>query len=248
MRIAIAGASGVGISIAHELVKSGHSVFILEPDEARLRPQLIPDARWVHMDVCEVHALEELRLEKFDVVVAATGDDKANLVLSLLAKTEFGVPRVVARVNDARNEWLFDGSWGVDEMVSTPQLLASVVEQVINVGELVRLMPLRRGDVDLLGIRLPNRTHLAGKKVGRFHFPRDGVLVAIVRDNNVIVPRTDDALEPGDELLFVANRSAQEELAALVCQNSPKAVNDTYEAATNAGTTPLDSSESNLLH
>lgn len=236
MRIAIAGAKGVGVSIAHELLEAGHAVFILDENESRLRPHLLPTARWVHMDVCEVHALEELHLEKFDVVVAATEDDRENLVLSLLAKTEFGVPRVVARVNDARNEWLFDESWGVDEMVSTPQLLASVVEQVINVGELVRLMPLRRGDVDLLGIRLPNRTHLAGKKVGRFHFPRDGVLVAIVRDANVIVPSADDALEPGDELLFVANRTAQQELAEFFTEGESRSVQDTLEAATNAGT------------
>lgn len=217
MLIAIAGASGVGLSIAHELAVSGHSVFILEHDKALLKPDLIPEARWVHMDVCEVRALEELHLEQFDVVVAATGDDKANLVLSLLAKTEFGVSRVVARVNDARNEWLFNDSWGVDEVVNTPQLLASVVEQVVNVGELIRLLPLRRGDVDLMGIVLPEITPLAGKRVNRLKFPHGSSLVAIIRDDNVLVPKTDDALEPGDELLFVASREAQPKLAAIVC-------------------------------
>lgn len=220
MRIAIAGASGVGISIAHELVISGHAVFLLEQDENLLDPELIPEARWVHMDACEVRALEELHLNEFDVVVAATGDDKTNLVLSLLAKTEFGVPRVVARVNDARNEWLFNDSWGVDEVVNTPQLLASVVEQVINVGELIRLMPLRRGDVDLMGIILPEITPLAGKRIDRLQFPRGSSLVAVIRDDNVLVPKVGDALEPGDELIFVASRDAQPELAAVVCPKS----------------------------
>lgn len=217
MRIAIAGASGVGISIAHELVLSGHSVFLLEQDEKLLNPELIPEARWVHMDACEVGALEELHLNEFDVVVAATGDDKTNLVLSLLAKTEFGVPRVVARVNDARNEWLFNESWGIDEVVNTPQLLASVVEQVINVGELIRLMPLRRGDIDLMGIVLPNITPLAGKRVDRLQFPRGCALVAVIRDDSVLVPKPEDALEPGDELLFVCSQDAKPELAKVVC-------------------------------
>lgn len=219
MRIAIAGASGVGISIAHELVSSGHTVFVLDRHKERLHPELVPEAKWVEMDVCEVQALEQLHLNECDCVVAATGDDKANLVLSLLAKTEFGVPRVVARVNDARNEWCFTEDWGVDEVVSTPQLLASVVEQVVNVGELVRLLPLRRNAVDIVGMELPRITPLAGKQIRRLNFPPGASLVSIIRGERVIVPQDHDALEPGDDLIFVATRDAHDALRDLLQQS-----------------------------
>ena len=93
-------------------------------DRSHRRADAIPAAHWLLGDACEVSVLESMQLHEFDVVVAATGDDKANVVLSLLAKTEFAVPRVVARVNDPRNEWLFTDAWGVDVAVSTPRMLA----------------------------------------------------------------------------------------------------------------------------
>ena len=118
MRVAIAGAGAVGRSIARELIRGEHSVMLLERKLDHLDRDAIPEAEWVLADACELALLEASHLEQYDVVIAATGDDKANLVLSLLAKTEFGVNRVVARVNDPRNEWLFDASWGVDVAVS----------------------------------------------------------------------------------------------------------------------------------
>src|SRR5690349_15917884 len=118
MRIAIAGAGNVGRSIAQELIGNGHQVMLIERQPKQLKPERVPDAEWVLADACEVSSLEEAELADCDVVVAATGDDKANLVVSLLAKTEFAVGRVVARVNRAENEWLFTEQWGVDVAVS----------------------------------------------------------------------------------------------------------------------------------
>ena len=138
------------------------------------------------------------------MVVAATGDDKANVVLSLLAKTEFAVPRVVARVNDPRNEWLFNDAWGVDVAVSTPRMLASLVEEAVAVGDLVRLMEFRKGQANLVEITLPDDTPWGGKPVRRLELPRDAALVTILRGPRVIVPQADEPLEGGDELLFVA--------------------------------------------
>ena len=137
-------------------------------------------------------------------MIAATGDDKANLVVSLLAKTEFAVNRVVARVNDPRNEWLFDEDWGVDVAVSTPRLLASLVEEAVSVGDLVRLMTFRQGQANLVELTLPANTPLAGKPVRKLTLPRDAALVAILRGGRVIVPQSDDPIEGGDELIFIA--------------------------------------------
>jgi trk system potassium uptake protein len=163
----------------------------------------------VHADACELASLEEAGMESCDVVIAATGDDKVNLVVSLLAKTEFAVRRVVARVNDPRNEWLFNNNWGVDVAVSTPRLLAALVEEAVAVGDLVRLLTLRQGQANLVEVTLPEDTPLAGKPVQSLQLPVDSALVVILRGGRVIVPQADDALEPGDELLFVATSAVE---------------------------------------
>ena len=157
------------------------------------------------------------------MVVAATGDDKANVVLSLLAKTEFAVPRVVARVNDPRNEWLFTDAWGVDVAVSTPRMLASLIEEAVAVGDLVRLMEFRKGQANLVEITLPDDTPWGGKPVRKLQLPRDAALVTILRGPRVIVPQDDEPLEGGDELLFVAVTEAEEELRQLLL---PRAVTE----------------------
>ncbi|AYJ49566.1 potassium channel family protein [Rhodococcus sp. P1Y] len=216
MRVAIAGAGAVGRSIARELIRSEHSVMLLERKLDHVDKDAIPEAEWVLADACELSLLEASRLETYDVVIAATGDDKANLVLSLLAKTEFGVNRVVARVNDPRNEWLFDSSWGVDVAVSTPRMLASLVEEAVSVGDLVHLMTFRKGQANLVEVTLPENTPLAGKPVRKLALPRDAALVTILRGGRVIVPQQDDPLEGGDELLFVASVEVEGELRKAV--------------------------------
>ncbi|MFC8180173.1 MULTISPECIES: potassium channel family protein [Nocardiaceae] len=216
MRVAIAGAGAVGRSIARELIRGEHSVMLLERKLDHLDRDAIPEAEWVLADACELALLEASHLEQYDVVIAATGDDKANLVLSLLAKTEFGVNRVVARVNDPRNEWLFDASWGVDVAVSTPRMLASLVEEAVSVGDLVHLMTFRKGQANLVEVTLPENTALAGKPVRKLSLPRDAALVTILRGGRVIVPQQDDPLEGGDELLFVASKEVEDELRAAV--------------------------------
>lgn len=212
MKVAIAGAGAVGRSIARELIASGHEVLLLERQTSHVDPAAVPKATWHNIDACELSELESLRLHTCDSVIAATGDDKVNLVLSLLAKTEFGVSRVVARVNDPRNEWLFDDSWGVDVAVSTPRMLAALVEEAVNVGDLVRLMSFRQSDTNLVEITLPAITPLAGKAVKRLRLPKGAALVAILRGHRVIVPCPDDALEGDDELLFVTRADVETEL------------------------------------
>jgi len=214
MRVAIAGAGAVGRSIAIELVENKHQVMLIERDLAHIEPESVEQAEWVHADACELASLEEAGVESCDVVIAATGDDKVNLVVSLLAKTEFAVRRVVARVNDPRNEWLFGENWGVDVAVSTPRLLAALVEEAVAVGDLVRLLTFRQGQANLVEVTLTSDTPLAGKPVRSVHLPADSALVAILRGGRVIVPQADDALEPGDELLFVATSAVEEEIRA----------------------------------
>ncbi|MQA09096.1 MAG: TrkA family potassium uptake protein [Pseudonocardiaceae bacterium] len=212
MRIAIAGAGAVGRSIAAELITAGHQVMLIERDIGQFDPETVEEAEWVLADACELSSLEDAGMQLCDVVIAATGDDKVNLVVSLLAKTEFAVRRVVARVNDPSNEWLFTEAWGVDVAVSTPRMLAAMVEEAVSVGDLVRLMTLRQGQANLVETTLPPDTPLAGQPVRSLALPRDAALVTILRGGRVIVPEADDSLEPGDELLFVASADVEQQI------------------------------------
>ena len=216
MRIAIAGAGNVGRSIAQELIGNGHQVMLIERQPRQLRPERVPDAEWVLADACEVSSLEEADVAGCDVVVAATGDDKANLVVSLLAKTEFAVGRVVARVNRAENEWLFTEQWGVDVAVSKPRLMAALVEEAVTVGDLVRLMTFRQGQANLVEITLPEDSPFVGKPVGLIPWPENTSLVTILRDGQVYTPGGEQPIESGDELLFVSSPEGESELQDLL--------------------------------
>lgn len=215
MRVAIAGAGNVGRSIARELIANGHQVLLIEKDSRSIKPESVPGAEWFQADACELQTLEDAELENCDVSIAATGDDKANLVHSLLAKTEFGVPRTVGRVNHPGNEWMFDDVWGVDVAVSTPRIMSALVEEAVGTGDLVRLFTFTKSTTNLAEMRLPADSSYAGRRIRDIDLPRDAVMVAIIRDGVPLVPDRDGALEAEDELLFVVSQEAESELAAM---------------------------------
>ena len=214
MRVAIAGAGNVGRAIAKELLEKEHQVVLIEREPAAFKISSVPGAEWVLADACETAALADVGLDTCQVLIAATGDDKVNLVVSLLGKTEYGVPRVVARVNHPKNEWLFNDAWGVDVAVSTPRMLSALVEEAVTVGDLVRLFTFRQGDANLVEITLPTNSPCVGKRVGDMAWPIDAALSAILRDGQVISPTPDHSLEAGDELLFVATAESEPILQA----------------------------------
>jgi trk system potassium uptake protein TrkA len=216
MRVAIAGAGAVGRSVARELIGNGHRVLLIDKDPASLKPERVPDAEWLLADSCELSSLEEAKLEACDVVIAATGDDKVNLVTSLLAKTEFAVPRTVARVNHPNNEWLFSEAWGVDVNVSTPRIMSALVEEAVTVGDIVRLFTFRQGNSNLVELTLPDDSPYIGKPVGLIPWPDNTALVTILRDGQVYTPNGEQPIEAGDELLFVAGSESESALQDLL--------------------------------
>ncbi len=216
MRIAIAGAGAVGRSIAGELLENGHEVLLIDNSPKAIKVDSVPRAEWLLADACEISSLDDAALQRCQVVIAATGDDKANLVVALLAKTEYGVPRVVARVNHPDNEWLYNESWGVDVAVSTPRLLSALVEEAVSVGDLVRLMTFGQSEASLVELTMPDDAPLVGQRVGAIEWPADTSLVAILREGLVLVPQPDDPLQAGDELFFVTSEDVEEELAHLL--------------------------------
>jgi trk system potassium uptake protein TrkA len=216
MQIAIAGAGKVGKSIAKELLSNGHQVLLIDRDASALRSSAIDGASTHVGDACEISALEAAGISQCQVVVAATGDDKVNLVVSLLAKTEYGVPRVVARVNHPKNEWMFNESWGVDVAVSTPRMLSALVEEAVSVGDLVRLFSFRQGSANLVEFTLAADAPVVNARVGDMSWPIDVALVAIVRGPRVITPSPDEPLDAGDELIFVAAPDQEAALAEML--------------------------------
>jgi trk system potassium uptake protein TrkA len=213
MRVAIAGAGNVGIYVAGDLASKGHDVTLIEQNKDHVELLMKElEVNWVVGDACELSTLDSAVLSSCDVVVAATGDDEDNLVVSLLAKQEFAVPRVVARVNHPDNVWLFTESWGIDVAVSTPHILASLVEEAVSVGDIVRLFQLEQGKVALLEVTLDDGSPACGRTLRDLNMPSDCSLVAIVRAGHVIRPRGETPLEAGDEVLALAGSEAESDL------------------------------------
>jgi trk system potassium uptake protein TrkA len=217
MHVAIAGAGNVGTSIASDLKDAGHDVLLIEQDPdlvAKLRPSL--DVRWYEGDACEVSTLQNAGLADADVVVAATGDDEDNLVVSLLSKMEFAVPRVVARVNHPKNRWLFNETWGVDVSVSTPHLLTALVEEAVSVGALVRILQFSEGEARLVEVTLADESPAKGRPLSELDLPRDATIVAVIRQRRVVVPRGDTVLYPHDEVIALVTDESEDPVKALL--------------------------------
>ena len=219
MKIVIAGAGSVGRSVALELLAHGHDITLIDNMPEKLRISSVADADWVLADACSPDALRDAGVAEADVMVAATGDDKANLVISLLAKTEFAVPRVVARLN-------------VDVSVSTPRIMPSLVEEAVSVGIPVRLFSFNTAAVSMHALILPDDSPVVGKRVHSLELPARSVLAALLRDGRPITPSADDVFEAADELLLlVPDADAQEltKLRQLVASPEPEASSEDEE-------------------
>lgn len=219
MRIVIAGGGNVGTFIARDLQENGHEVLLVEVDPDRVAEANAkgepPGVEWLCADACEVSEFQNARLDSADVVAAVTGDDEDNLVISLLAKQEFGVPRVIARVNNPDNEWLFNEGWGVDLSVSTPHLLTGLVEEAVSVGSLVRLLSFGQGKARLSEVRLASDSPAIGLAVAELGLPRDSVVVAVLREDHLVVPRGDTVLFDNDEVVVLVTDESEAEVRGI---------------------------------
>src|SRR2546429_2137215 len=214
MKVVITGAGNVGRHLARDLAERGHDVTVIEQDKVvatRAAMDVPTTVNLILGDACEPYVLEEAKLGEADVIVAATGDDEDNLVTSLLAKQEFAVPRVVARVNHPQNEWMFTEQWGVDAAVSPPHILTALVEEAVTVGDVVRLLKLDRSGAALVELTLRTESTAAGRPMYELRLPLESTIVAIVREGHVVIPQPETVLAVGDEVMAIAKPEAEDD-------------------------------------
>ena len=203
MKVIVTGGGAVGRHLAVDLVERGHEVTLIEQKRSLVEKLQVwaPKVRVMLGDACEPWVLEGADTSSADVLVAATGDDEDNLVTSLLAKQEFAVPRVLARVNHPKNEWLFTDQWGVDQAVSPPHVLTAMVEEAVTTGDIVQLLRLQGGQVSIVEMKLGENAPATGHPLYELRLPAGSAIVAVLRDGKVVVPQPETVLTTGDEVV-----------------------------------------------
>ena len=216
LAVIIGGGRG-GSYLARDLQSQGYQVKVIDrrPEVvARLRQEIGGDV--LCGDGSSPKVLEQVGAAKADLVVALTHNDEDNLVVCRLAKRHFRVPRVIARVNNPLNDWLYTKAWGVDVAISQVHLTSKVIEEEIGLGELITLLKLNRGAAALVELRLPETSPCQGKTIRDLNFPGDTVIVSVIRGGRLIIPRGDTRLETGDEILAVSTVAAEKALKELL--------------------------------
>ncbi|MFF4585409.1 potassium channel family protein [Streptomyces sp. NPDC001388] len=215
MNVLIAGAGRLGTQIAQVLSAAHNEVTLIDIDDDRVAElqDRVP-VRLVAGDACEPALLEHAGALTADLVIAATGEDEDNLVISLLAKRQFSVPRVAARFNDADNAWLFDERWGVDVAVPAATPLISLIEEATGATDTVALLRLSKAGVDVIETAITPRSRTAGRALGDVRLPEGTVVATIVRDGQPTVPDPAVRLRPGDEILLVSHTATEQEIHA----------------------------------
>lgn len=206
MNVLIVGAGNSGVYLA-EKFRTKHQVTLVEirPERAALVAARMPDVRVVRGDGCEPTVLDRAKAGQSDLVASLTGDDEDNLVVSFLAKTTNHVPAVFARINHPKNEWLFTRMWGVDVAVSTANVIYTLVEQEVSLGDVVATMRLKAENRVIDELCLPATSAAVGKTLAELSLPKSCHVMAILSEGEVIVPKGDTTLHAGDEVLILTD-------------------------------------------
>ncbi|MFG3064640.1 potassium channel family protein [Streptomyces sp. NPDC048231] len=215
MKVTIAGAGRLGTQIAQVLAAAHNDVTLVDSDEdrvAELEGHL--PLRMVAGDASDPSLLEQAGVLTCDLVIATTGSDEENLVISLLAKRQFAVPRVAARVNDAENAWLFDQRWGVDVAVPAATPLISLIEEATGATDTVALLRLSKAGVEVIETAITHESRAVGRTLGEIALPAGTVVATVIRDGQPTVPGPEMRLKPGDELLLVSHAATEQEIHA----------------------------------
>ncbi|MGD0153666.1 MAG: NAD-binding protein [Thermacetogeniaceae bacterium] len=205
MYVLIIGAGKVGFNLAQILVLDGVEVAMVDKKQSALNKfGKLPAVKTVLGDGTDPRVLEAVGITRAQAVVAVTGSDVDNLAFAMLAKRQFGVQRVIARVNNLNNEWLFTKEHGVDFAVNGALFIARVIQEEVSLGELITLLKLEGGKVSLVEEEVLPASRVIGKNIGDLNLPGGIVLTAILRQGEIVIPRGDTLIASGDRVLALA--------------------------------------------
>jgi len=218
MKVIIVGGGQVGAYLASLLIERGHEIKIIEERDAKI-PVLkrdLPEDCVVHGNGAEPKVLEAAGIRNADVVAAVTGADETNLVVATLSRLEYGVRRVVGRVNNPKNAWLFNGTMGVDVALNQADLMARLVAEEMTLGDMMTLLKLHGGQYSLVERVVDPASKVVEKTVREIKLPAECVLVAILRDSRLLIPRGDTILLGDDKVVAITHTSQLQNLADLL--------------------------------
>ena len=218
MKVIIVGGGKVGSYLASLLINAGHQVSIIEnrAEQAAELKKDLQSGNIIQGSGTDPKILEDAGIFQVDVMAVVTGSDETNLVVSTLARMEYGVRRVVARVNNPKNAWMFTPEMGVDFGLNQAQLMARLVAEEMSLGEMMTLLKLHRGQYSLVEEKVHPDSVVIGKSLRELHFPVECVLVAVIRKSNLLIPRGDTVLEADDEVLAITHVSKLQTLASML--------------------------------
>ena len=218
MFVIIVGGGKTGSNAAELLLKDKQRVVVVEhrPEIIeRLRQELPPDCV-VEGDGSLPSVLEQAGVSEANVIAAVTGEDEANLVVCMLARFEFSVPRIIARVNNPKNAWLFSTEMGVDVALNEADMMAHLVAEEMSLGDMITLLKLRKGQYAIVEEKVHPMAVAVGKAIRELMLPPQCVLAAIIRKGELIIPKGDVTLQAADEILAVVHSSQAATLASLL--------------------------------
>lgn len=216
MYIIIVGAGKVGFFLAKRLCLNNHTVSIVEKDKVVCEEAARElEAVVINGDGCDPRILEEAGASRANVLAAVTGDDEDNLIICQLSKEKFGIQRTVGRVNNPDNEHTFS-ELGIDVPVDATKIIAKIIEEEVSFSDFVNLMSFKRGKLAIVRVDLPQDSPVINKQIHEIRLPPDSVLVSIVRGEEVIVPKGNTVLLPGDDIIAITGVGNEPQLLDLL--------------------------------
>jgi trk system potassium uptake protein TrkA len=209
MHVIIVGGGNTGSYLANILLENKHTVRVIEsrPSMLEVIRAELPEGVVISGDGSSPTILEEAGIKQAQVVAAVTGDDETNLVISSLARFEYNVPRVIGRVNNPKNAWLYNKDMGVDVPLNQADVLAHMVAEEMSLGDMMTLLKLSRGEYSLIEEKVHPKATAIGRPIHELNLPKECTIVSIIRKEQLIIPRGDTVIQGGDEILAMVHKS-----------------------------------------
>ncbi len=218
MFVIIVGGGRTGSHLASLLLMQGHEVRLIDnrPEILTTLHREIPTEVIFEGDGTDPQTLEAAGIQRAQVVAATTADDADNLVVASLARHQYGVRRIIGRINNPKNAWLFTPDFGVDVALNNADIMAKLIEEEMSIGDMMIMLKIRRGKYELVEEKIAPDAKAIGVAIKDLPLPQNCIISGILRAGEMVLPRGITRLEEGDEVLALVDEPAREELAKLL--------------------------------